>query len=631
MSNWLWERIDTSRSGTSGDLAKLFKHEGRDEPGVLAVDAPSVDASLLAREVIQNSWDAASDLRTSMLETGSDAPDFEIEFQFVQVDGEQKRAIVEGLGLGSHAERAGQLDRSALGLGDSDCLGVLGDNGPIRLLTITESGTSGMAGPWSGTASQLYLALVSVGFTLKGAGAGGSYGYGKAGLIRGSAIRTVAAYTCFAERDDDPGVTRRFLGMTYWGLHEFSGESYSGFARLGNRQDNGTVVPAENEAADRYAEAVGIDIRSADEPEELGTTFLLIDPTISPDDLLHAIERNWWPALADPTFNAVVVDECGRTHVPRPRRHPVLTTFMNAYEVATVPRDNLVPHERQVKLHQFPLSDGSQVGLGSLGIVADPADWSYPLLDEPEAPEHRSLVALIRRPRMVVQYLDVGRTPPFVRGAFIADTDVDDLLRQSEPKLHDAWDSRVRIDGIDPDAPAVARAVIDRVRRAAGDFRRSLKPSVAEEDDLHLPDLERLFSGVFSDTVVAPFGGGIPIRDVIVEVLEVGPETHDDGSSIRMCAVASVRLSDQFVDRAQRVEVTVRYHFLEDDRMGRPCPVSVSAPPGFEASSDQTFIGMLTTDAVEFEMSSEPYDIEWSGRLVVDAALAEESELSHDV
>ena len=83
-----------------------------------------------------------------------------------------------------------------------------------------------------------YLALVSLGYTVKAPGAGGSYGYGKAGLIGASSTRTVIAYTCFKEREDDLGVTRRLLGMTYWGQHDVGGRSFTGFARLGREDDD---------------------------------------------------------------------------------------------------------------------------------------------------------------------------------------------------------------------------------------------------------------------------------------------------------------------------------------------------------------------------------------------------------
>lgn len=89
-----------------------------------------------------------------------------------------------------------------------------------------------MYGPFiQARSTKLFLALISVGYTVKAVGSGGSYGYGKAGLITASATRTVLAYTCFREQADDPGVTRRLLGMTYWGQHEVV-NSFTGFARL---------------------------------------------------------------------------------------------------------------------------------------------------------------------------------------------------------------------------------------------------------------------------------------------------------------------------------------------------------------------------------------------------------------
>ena len=75
---WTWEETTPWKSGSSGDLSKLFKNEPVKNPGVLAVNAPSDRATLLAREVIQNSWDAAIELQR----TDDNAPQFEIEFEY---------------------------------------------------------------------------------------------------------------------------------------------------------------------------------------------------------------------------------------------------------------------------------------------------------------------------------------------------------------------------------------------------------------------------------------------------------------------------------------------------------------------------------------------------------------------
>ncbi len=348
---WVWEEIDTSRSGSSGDLGKIFKNEGPKEPGILAAGAPTADATLLAREVIQNSWDAARELESDLRPTKELAPEFEIEFEFRESYGDVKDDLVENLGLTELAARAGGLDNQQIGLGAENCLGLLSSDSALPVLEIREHATTGMYGPFRGTASKMYLTLVSLGFTMKDAGAGGSYGYGKAGLIRGSGIRTVVAYTCFREREDDPGVTRRLLGMTYWGLHDIDDTSFTGFARFGDDLGEFGVVPHENEAADEIAEKLGLEPRDPGNLGDLGTTFLLIDPAVSADDLRVAVERNWWPAIVEGLFEAVIIDADGNETHPRPRKNDELKSFIRAFEVATVPQDNAVATEKQ---HEFP-------------------------------------------------------------------------------------------------------------------------------------------------------------------------------------------------------------------------------------------------------------------------------------
>ena len=132
---------------------------------------------------------------------------------------------------------------------------------------------------------------------------------------------------------------------------------------------------------------------------------------------------------------------------------------------------------------------GRQLRLGSLGLIAEPGGWSY----EPDPEEgsgdtaQRSLVALVRGPRMVVEYYEAGRSRPFVRGAFVAADEVDELLRQTEPKAHDSW--QVRVDEADdPGRLAVADAVLRRIREHVRKFRDQLKPAARPAEDVRLPE-----------------------------------------------------------------------------------------------------------------------------------------------
>ncbi|MCY3952020.1 MAG: hypothetical protein OXG69_05675, partial [bacterium] len=295
---WCWHRVLANQPSVSGDLAKVFRNESVKTPGVFGHDKPADAAALLAREAIQNAWDAALEAREPL--PSEVVLPFEVRFRFVTATGDRRDGLISALGLRDLADRVAEVDdRPGLGLDAQDCLSTIKAGGELRLLEITESAGGGMHGPWEGKKSKLWLALCSSGYTNKPIGGGGSYGYGKAGLIRASAIRQVVAYTCHDERDGDPGVTRRLLGMTYWGDHSVDGDDFTGLAHFGRSDDAGGILPLENDDADRVAMELGLARRDPEVPEQLGTTILVTDPTVAAGDLNRAVERYWWPALME--------------------------------------------------------------------------------------------------------------------------------------------------------------------------------------------------------------------------------------------------------------------------------------------------------------------------------------------
>lgn len=623
---WVWEPIDTGVSNASGDLAKLFKNEEVAQPAQLAVGAPTADATVLAREVIQNSWDAARELQRTETAAGREPPEFEIRFKFHSLTGDRKRSLVENLGLEELASRAEQNDRHELGLAEDDCLPHLADpDHPLRVLEIVESATTGMGGSWDNGRSKLYLALVSVGFTVKDEGAGGSYGYGKSGLIRGSRVRTILAYTRFREEPSEPGVTARALGMTYWGGHDHGDRRYTGFARAGDLGDDGRVRPCANDAAHQWVQRLGLSPRRAENVEDLGTTFLVVDPTILPEDLCVAIERNWWPALVEGHFHVEVEAEDGTVLTPRPKRDETLRSFIRAYELATVPQDNSKPEERRITFNAMALSD-SRVAVGSLGLLADARGWSWPP-PQPESDdgpiEHRSLVALIRGPRMVVEYHDFGSTAPYVRGAFVAHPDVDDLLRQTEPKAHDAWQVHSHGDAISPDATEVAKSIHARIRRYVRDFRNSLRPPTPDRREIRLPVFDDLFRNLMKPPGNRPDAPTPVPRDLAIRIRDQDLEAAGP-NAIRFTTTVEFALSDHAeVDEAE-VELEVKFVFVEDERLGStPAGGSLAAPSGWTVDPERPWLvrGRLGHDPVRLRLQTDPYDAGWTGRLIARGAL----------
>ena len=629
--SWVWEETDPSRSGTAGDLARLFRHESTKNPGALSLGAPEADATLVAREVIQNSSDAAMALRAKY---GDRAPQFDMIFEFSSLAGDEKSQLVEALGLRQLASRVDAVDdRRQLGLGASDSLGEIDDVKPLRVLTITEHGTTGMPGPWRGAKSNMYLALVSLGYTVKADGSGGSYGFGKAGLIRGSAIRTVVAYSSFGEHVEDPDVTRRLLGMTYWGQHDVGEDSFTGFARFGDRQEAkpADVRPLENGHADLMAESLGLDLRTTDSLHDLGTTFLLIQPTIDTSQLLTAIERNWWPAIEDDLINVSVRDLDGVEHFPRPRQDPVLRSFIGAYDLAKMKPDNTKSTQQRTEYSTRMVEGEPTPPLGVLGLTVELEGWSHPdrasalVADGEEAAQvdHRSLVALIRSPRMVIEYLQSGVTSPFVRGVFVASIEADETLRRTEPKAHDAWQTSAGDENADPRATAIARELINKIKRDVNNFRNKHKATVVSEDDFRLPEFSKIMNRLLRGSSTGnppppPDSRPVSIRitqDVFAA--EVG--------LVAMHGKAKLAIAENHDTDHSEADIAITYRFVEDGRAGRKAKLKFRCPTGVEPvgeTSDGKFRAMLSKDKpVSISFETDGYLPDWTGRLVVQADL----------
>ncbi len=623
---WLWEKTDPDRSGAAGDLAKLFRNDPVKEPGVLAEKPPPRDATVLAREVIQNAWDAAierqekyeRDIRSS--ETDYDdpgPPEFEILFRYRSAVGEEKRQLFSHLGLSTLRRRAEEVgDRTALGLSSHLCFDDLNSATPLTYLLIDETGTTGMYGPWAGAKSKLYLALLAIGFTPKVKGEGGSFGYGKAGLIAGSRVRTVVAYTCFRERLNDPGVSRRALGMTYWGQHALRGADFTGFARLG-KPNEVSAQPFENEEADKVATLLGLKTRAPDRPEQWGTSLLLVEPTVSPDNLQKAICRSWWPALEEGRFHVEIETAYGEVLIPRPRSNPALAPFLDAYEIATQPQGVAEGRRRR-----YPLRAGQgrprpgESGDGTLGLVADPQGWSFPPISPGDAGKnHRSLVALMRKPRMVVEYLEVGRSAPFVRGAFIAGASVNEQLRQTEPKGHDAWQTKP--DGFgSPDAFATADSIQRRIRSLVGKYRKDLKPPPKPAERYQLKLFDRVMRRLLGGS--APSGPPQQKRPVTIHI--DWRRLGEQAGVQYVKGKAEVGLSEHFDGESARVAVQIRFPLLEDGvARSNSLQVRVDPPPGFEARNGSYFGEVHRGEAAAFRFETEPYRADWTGRLEVRA------------
>jgi len=628
---WKHLEVPLNAPAVDGNIARQFDSGGSQAPSsfkkLLRRGDEQNSAALYSREGFANCIDAAP------------GKDFQLEVKFDLLAGKAAEALWDRLDLATLAERATSesVSREELGLQPEDVLSA-GRGTPIRTMTSVEVGGGGMPGAINEHGSVMANALFQVGFTNSEAGALGSYGYGKAAVAQASSIRVLVAYSCFEAREGDP-ITRRLMGVTYWGQHSYEGRAYLGFAGFGDTRPDQHAsefpLPLEDEAADQFAESLGLTRRNADVPEERGTTFLLLEPSFEADDLRRATELFWWPRLQNDrkgTFGVEITDEDGMVHIPRvDSDHPQLGPFVEAYRAAGSEGLNSDSGSREI------VTEDAAVRVGEAGITS---------LRACSTPEHISLLAVMREPRMVVSYENVRLESrnPALAGVFVAHDHSNEHLRRVEPHEHDKWFLK------NTGALKANQDDFNVSRQVRADVQ-------AAEVLLRAPDPEpvtsaAVFSSFFPAANTATTKPHPPKprgekKQRLVRVWLVHP---DDGSRIverptrlpvadnsAWLAQAQVHFSLDEA-RANRLslqnleaEIKIRAVVLESDidsRVGTDWPISVKQLPGGhkpfqEASSSadkvKRYRGVFEIGhPVQFEVQTDPYELDWAIKLVFD-------------
>lgn len=513
-SQWTFEPRRRAGFQADGDFGKSFSDFVVKAPGFLSQDKPSDYATILAREVTQNAWDSALERRAASLPCDAPPPDpdFVLTYKFTKLKGTKKTELVSALGLEELSSQLSRIDaadgesqRTTVGLEDQDCLVDLANpDVPLRILEVHEAGTLGMYEDPSEETSKLLDAMCGLGITNKPNDSGGSWGYGKAGFILASRTRTVVAYTCFLEptsaaSPSQPTTIRQLLGCAYWGGHKCAGTSYAGGAFFADTADvSSEPPPFRGTAADSIATALGLDPRDGPAPHSLGTTLLILDPTVTAHDLAAAIEQNWWPALhtAGLGFHVRIFDYGDHQNEVQIRplgQKQTLRPFVTTYMDASGHGSDKGPNPKRSSVSQ-PKGSGTAPYAGHLALTADLNGWSRPSSPD-QATSDKSLVALVRETRMVIEYLECGDTPPWVRGTFVAHPENNKFLRLTEPRGHDKWKSKVT--SPKPDAKtgaSIAGHIVQQVKSKATKFQRSLTEDVNADFQLELPFMAKQFS-----------------------------------------------------------------------------------------------------------------------------------------
>lgn len=407
---------------------------------------------MFVREVTQNSVDARLDSNEPVV----------MHFSSYLLTPSQRRAMNDFLlGDGQVSNRLDTFKGQEQFAANGGFFGAENVEAETRVLLVEDFGTKGLGGSFGGDGPEDHFSrlVYFFGQSHEEGSRGGAFGFGKSVYSVASAVRTVIYYS----KPEDK-VPSRLIAVSLFPGHEYGGRRYTGYALCGlpGSDDSFPIEPIEGEAADELARNMGMQAR---EDAETGTSLLIVDCAYSAEDLKEALEKWWWPRLVTTGAHGLVATlfQDGRQlPEPNPVARADLEQLVKAYQHFLDNREDTPETKSRVLRSTHKRVVGK---LTLRRVYVDPE-----VIDEESW--HTHTVALIRGPKLVVQYAPFGRRhmPPFI-GVFVADEAMDPVFRRAENPAHDTW--APESNRLMEDERPLVRAVEKYAKQFARDFQAS--------------------------------------------------------------------------------------------------------------------------------------------------------------
>lgn len=389
--------------------------------------------SVLVRESVQNTWDARAE---------GQVPKFRLHLRTLDTS---QSAALRGL-MADIPDAYGE---------STELCRVLRQDTPIRVLEVSDFGTSGLGGPAraddSGAVDEptdFNDFIRNIGSARDKALGGGTYGYGKSSLYRASKCATILVHTR-ATCNGQP--VERLMGSHLASQYRVAGGEnaghYTGRHWWGTLADDGVIDPVEGCDATSSAALIGVDRRG---PSDAGTTVLILDPDLPTDmdqgDVVGLLEQallfNFWPkmlAVGDqpPAMQFELMLDGEIQEIRSPLNVPPLGAFASAFLA--------IKGHGEADVKKTIWSGRPKKKLGTLALDQTPRrDRGGKALDDLAQTiwERSHHVALMRPAELVVRYLP---GPPHqlddleYGGVFICEESLESVFAKSEPPAHDDW------------------------------------------------------------------------------------------------------------------------------------------------------------------------------------------------
>ena len=443
------------------------------------------------------------------------------------------------------------------------------------------------------------------------AGSGGSYGFGKAVYSSNSRIGTIFAFSRTSDARDEP--LSVLMGCAYHSGHKYRRKLFSGRAFLGVEKDiPGAGIrfdPFRGRKAEQLAERLGFERDNGP-----GTSILLIDTEVKPEELVSGIEDWWWPRIEMRLLESTIFDRNGEEHVPRPKSRFHLQPFITAFDNALGRLPDIQAQQQRTAI-KFDRQE-----MGMLGaVVLDDSRDENPLGEEFE--DRLDTVALVRGPHMVVAYHKnwrQSRTAPLAVGCFIAADDINDTLKLSEPPAHDRWDSEApRLKKENDKKSRTVKEVLSRIKKAFREFQNAAKPP-APPKSTRLAKLERELASWFGVGTQGPPPLPRPNPAPISLRLE-GLHIRPNNDNIHAEGQVEIALRPDSEEAEIPFRVRLSLMVVEEDSVSSTdqIPLTISPQCPLDQIDDGFWAGVVKASSpARIKFKSAPYDPGWTVQFV---------------
>ncbi len=566
--------------------------------------------TILAREAIQNSTDA--ELPGSKVR---------IDFTRYRLSPAERDRHAKILDFAS-----GPLPRLAqLGLSPGNFYDLVqqGSNQPAGALLIQDFHTLGLGGRLheGHEEDDRFRRLV---FVLGAEGTphetrGGSFGFGKTAYSGASNVRTVIYYSRFASTEATQDVSARLFVASFFRDHKVDGTNYTGRAWFGAVDENGEPWPFIDDDAHAMAEELGIPVRSSD---ATGTSVLVLGNDYDLDDLRKGIEDYWWPRILENNLEVHLMDGDEEVEPPNIRTRTDLRPYIHAYEMAVGRAQPQGDNERCTDMRTYPFQ-GKDVKLGKWAAVQ-----IEEVLEQPADPEEDSedtlsnAICLMRKPRMVVEYMAPSHNTIPIAAVYVADEAIDNALRFSEPPPHHKWDYRSdRLKNI-ADGANLVQGLLKRLRYQITVFQNTLIPAPPRPSLEPLNVLGRILADLLGGTKPSK-PGPIPRHPDPFEI-NVEQSRHTSTSGTHIHGAFKLGLKADHAEEMLPVDVVITVSVLAEDNAQHDQLVSLQSLSleGKAIDANPLRVNLLKDKHIHIEAQSDPINPEWQAELSIDVTAA---------